>query len=223
VGGTVGFSYPSGFTSHNVVFTQLQPSGCTQTAPPSSAAVPPLPPSPSGAGWAGACTFNTPGTYPFVCGLHGSMTGSVTVQSPGGTPPPPPPPPAPPPGPPPPPPPPSSTTSAAASSVRLTARQRGTTVRGSVNVARASSRLLARGFARRRALTGGSSSLQVQVGRQQRLSVGPGRVSFAVALNASARRALRRSSRMSITLRLTVTPDKGKAYTATRTVILRPA
>ena len=95
------------------------------------------------------------------------------------------------------------------------------TLRGSVNVSRAGSRLLARAFARRGALTGGRSTLLVQVGRQLRASVGPGRVSISLPLNAAARRALRRNGRLAITLRLTVDPPTGTTYTATRTVILR--
>ena len=47
-------------------------------------------------------------------------------------------------------------------------------------------------------------------------------MTFATPLNAAARRALRRNGRLSISLRLTVTPAQGDAYTATRTVILRP-
>jgi len=70
-------------------------------------------------------------------------------------------------------------------------------------------------------LYGGRSPLQVQVGRRLRSGVGDGRVTFAAALNPVARRALRRNGRLSISLRLTVTPPEGKAYTATRTVVLR--
>ena len=87
----------------------------------------------------------------------------------------------------------------------------------------ARSRLLARAFARRGALSGGSSSTQVRVGRQLRSSVGPGRVSFAVKLTASARRALRRNGRLAITFRLTVTPPSGTSYTAKRSVVMRPS
>ena len=45
----------------------------------------------------------------------------------------------------------------------------------------------------------------------------------APASAASARRALRRDGRLAITLRLTVTPSSGVPYTATRSVVLRPA
>lgn len=46
-------------------------------------------------------TFNTAGTFPYVCTIHAGMQGTVTVTSSGASvPPPPPPPPAPPPPPP---------------------------------------------------------------------------------------------------------------------------
>lgn len=45
--------------------------------------------------------FTTPGTYPYLCSLHPSMTGVVRVSGPGGATPPPPPPPTPRPTPPP--------------------------------------------------------------------------------------------------------------------------
>jgi hypothetical protein len=86
----------------------------------------------------------------------------------------------------------------------------------------AGSRLVVRAFARRRALAGGRSLLQVQVGRQARSAVAAARVSFAVRISASARRALRRNGRLAISLRLTVTPPDGAAYRTTRAVVLRP-
>lgn len=90
-----------------------------------------------------------------------------------------------------------------------------------MNVSRASSRLLARAFARRGALSGGRSTVLVQVARQLRSSVGPGRVSMSLPLSAAGRRALRRNGRLAITFRLTVDPTSGSTYTASRTVILR--
>jgi plastocyanin len=209
-GGHVNFAYPFGKSSHNVVFTGAVPSACGSSGgPPATANA--LPGAPAAAGWDGGCDFATPGTYPFVCGLHSTMTGSVTVLAAGSAPPPPPPPPPP------------AVLGAAAKGLKVVAQQRGTRVRGTVKVARDSSRLLVRAFARRSALSGGRSNAQVEVGRQLRSSVSATTVTFAAALNATARRALRRSRRLSISLRLTVTPDEGKAYTATRTVVLRPA
>lgn len=84
------------------------------------------------------------------------------------------------------------------------------------------SRLLARAFARRKALSGGRSTAPVQVGRQLRSSVGGRRVAFTVRLQPVARRALSRNGRLEISLRLTVTPSTGKAYAVTRSVVLRP-
>jgi plastocyanin len=79
-GQTVHFGYPQGSTSHNVEFTGPQPR-CTQT---SGAIIwrdsPPLPKFALPAGWAGDCTFDSPGVYAFVCSVHpDEMKGSVTV------------------------------------------------------------------------------------------------------------------------------------------------
>lgn len=209
-GGHVNFAYPFGNSKHNVVFTAARPTVCGGSGgPPATASA--VPGAPAGPGWDGGCDFAAPGAYPFVCGLHSNMTGSVTVLAAGSVPPPPPPPPPP------------IMLPAAASGLKVAAQQRGTSVRGTVKVARSSSRLLVRAFARRKALSGGRSNTQVEVGRQLRSSVSATTVTFAAALNSAARRALRRNGRLSISLRLTVTPDEGKSYTATRTVILRPA
>jgi plastocyanin len=214
-GGHVDFAYPAGDSTHNVVFNGKQPSVCGISAGPTTSPSPPLPSTPAGPGWEGGCTFNNPGAYSFVCGLHSGMTGSVTVVVEGAVPQPPP---APPPASPAPLP---SPVEPAASGLRVASSQRGVAVRGSVHVRSAGSRLLARAFARRRALVGGSSSRQVAVGRSLKSAVGPGRVSFRVSLTATARRALRRNGRLAISLRLTVTPPEGTKYTATRAVVLR--
>jgi hypothetical protein len=80
----------------------------------------------------------------------------------------------------------------AATGLKIAQIQRGVSVRGSVRVQRAGSRLRA------------------------------GRASFTAQLNVAGRSALRRNGRLAITLRLTVAPAEGRSYTATRTVILRP-
>jgi hypothetical protein len=92
-----------------------------------------------------------------------------------------------------------------------------------VNVRSASSRLLARVLVSRRALSGGRGAKQVEIGRLSRRLVHAGPVSFKVTLTAAGRRALRRNGRLSISLRLSVTPPSGTAYRATRIVILRLA
>ena len=89
MGQSVNFSFPTGngSSSHNVKFSAAQPSSCTQTAGPNVGAVPPLPAFALPAGWAGSCTFATPGVYAFVCSVHPAMTGTVVVTDPsGGTP-----------------------------------------------------------------------------------------------------------------------------------------
>ena len=106
--------------------------------------------------------------------------------------------------------------------MKVASQQRGLSVRGSVVVARTGSRLLARAFARRKALSPAAAACCGEGRPQTRSALGDGRVTFAAPLNAAARRALRRNGRLAITLRLTVTPATGPAYTATRTVILRP-
>ena len=80
-GATVTFSYPTGSSGHNADFTSGTPTSCTQTAGASSGSVPPLPNSPTGDGWAGNCTFDTPGIYRFVCDAHSSMRGTITVAN----------------------------------------------------------------------------------------------------------------------------------------------
>jgi plastocyanin len=209
-GGHVDFSYPEGASRHNVVFTGLQPSLCGISQPPSSLTKAPLPSTPTGPLWEGGCDFAVAGAYPFVCGLHSNMTGTVTVVAPGTAPPPPPP---------------ATPLAPAGSALRVTSVQRGTSVRGSVRVRSAGSRLLARAFARRRSLSGGTSNALVASGRQLRSSVSATRVSFSVPLSAAARRALGRNGRLAVTLRLTVTPPSGlgPSYTAVRSVILHPA
>jgi PKD repeat protein len=82
-GETVTFSYPAGTSAHNVDFTplSLKPSTCVQTAGimVPSLPIPPLPPFAQGPGWAGNCTFNTVGTYSFLCPVHPAMVGTVVV------------------------------------------------------------------------------------------------------------------------------------------------
>lgn len=80
-GATVDFSFPvgAGTTAHNVVFA-TNPTSCTQTAGIVILPAPPLPASSLPAGWAGECTFDTPGVYTFVCQAHPvEMSGSVVV------------------------------------------------------------------------------------------------------------------------------------------------
>jgi hypothetical protein len=60
----------------------------------------------------------------------------------------------------------------------------------------------------------------VRVGRLVRATVPAGRLSFAVSLDAQAKRALRRLGHLALTVKLTLTPPGGPPVTATRTVVL---
>ena len=108
----------------------------------------------------------------------------------------------------------------AASKLTVAVRQTGTVVQGSVKVRNAGSRLLARAFAIRRALSGGTSTAEVEVGRVSRKSTGPGSVAFKVAIGAPAQRALRGNGRLLIRLRMTIDPPTGATYTGSRLMVL---
>jgi hypothetical protein len=177
--------------------------------------------------WSGSCTFAQPGTYAFVCYVHPTeMKGTITVAVGG------PPPGGSPPGPgetsPPSVPPgsggePESPLSGPASSaLRLAPRQHGTSVRGSIALspAGAGGRLEVTLSAPRASLSGAGHAGSARVGEFLRAKVGAGRVPFAVPLDRAARRALRKSTRLSLALRVVVTPPRGNAVTLNRRVML---
>jgi plastocyanin len=196
-GGKVTFGYPSGVSQHNVVFDSKAPGACVQFAPTPGGG-PPLPSSPSGPGWSGSCKFDAVGDYKFHCGLHGgSMSGTVKVATD------------------------ATPTGAAAKKLKLKSKQRGTTVKGSIEITRDASSLDVRAFARLREL-GVDKTGQRRVGRFVDLSVNAKRQSFKVKLNKTARSALRRNGTLRITVIITVTPQAGKIYTKQKIVKLRP-
>jgi plastocyanin len=213
-GGTVTFTYPTGTSSHSVEFTGAQPASCTG-----------LPADP-GRGWTGSCRFDAAGSYPFVCPVHADMTGTITVQAtatptpsatPGAT--------ATPPagggGPPAPGAgggaPPVATTLA----VSLPKSQKGTRVRGRVDVAVTGSRLDVSLWASRRSLSGGKSTKPVRIGKLTRTSAPAGKVSFAVVADAKAMSALRRHHRLAVTVRIALTPPGGHELTRSSRITLR--
>jgi plastocyanin len=194
-GQTVAFSYPSGNSTHDVNFTGRRPD-CTGLPPA------PYPPRL----WTSAtCRFDEPGTYAFVCDAHADMTGTVVVAEP--TPSPtatadpgtpsatPAPVPSATPGPAPP-----QTTLA----LKLARHQKGTRVRGSVHVGQAGSRLVVT-----------VRSGKAQAGTWVKQSAAAGRVSFAVALNARTRTALRAERRLRLTVTVALTPPAAKTLTTT--------
>jgi plastocyanin len=87
-GEKVTFAFPSGSSAHNVSFPSgPKPALCPQTKAspqvpfldPDDA--PPMPGFAQPVGWEGNCTFDTPGTYTFVCSTHPvEMTGTVIVE-----------------------------------------------------------------------------------------------------------------------------------------------
>jgi plastocyanin len=225
-GGTVTFSYPSGSSLHNVVF-DTSPTSCTQTTGIPSTSVPPLLENPQGPAWAGSCRFDTPGTYTFHCGFHGpSMSGTVIVEGSGST---------------------TGTTGTGGSTsstgtsgtttpgsgnstaptakphAKVTRRQTGTTVRGSVTTPAGASKIVVTAFVSNRQLSKHrpKKAKRVRVGSQTKHSTGTAGTSFAVKLNATARRALHRRHRLSVSVRIVVTPTTGSAATTTATVTLR--
>jgi plastocyanin len=224
-GGTVSFSN-GGNNPHNVTFTaSQQPSVCTPTLP--------MPGPPTTQDWSGTCTFNSPGSYSFLCQQHSSvMTGSVQVVNPptGG----------PPPGGGNPPPgggnppggggggsggnePGASPTQPGSPKISFARKQTGTTVRGTVDVSARAKIVVTALVSNRYLSTRRPKKLKkVTAGAQTKRSNG-GKVRFAVKLRAAARRALERREKLTVSLRIVVTPPSGEATTRTIKVTLRPA
>jgi plastocyanin len=206
-GGSVSFGYPSGASSHNVVFGAAQPTSCTG-----------IPDTASPPGWSGSCTFDSYGTYTFHCGLHTFMTGTVEVPDPN----------APTTGTTTPPPtdtggePPGGGTPAGGEltppSVKVARRQRGTIARGSVTTPAGPSAIAVTALVAKSALA--SRVRLVKVGALRKRSLGTGRTSFALRVNRAARRALQRRHRLAVTLRIVVRPDAGGAFKKTVAVVL---
>jgi hypothetical protein len=223
-GGSVTFGYPAGVSIHNVDFTGGGPTACTQTAGATIGPVSPLPAAPEAPGWSGTCRFDTPGTYLFVCDNHNYMKGTIVVEGRG-----------------------ASTTTTGASTtaagtstapadqapgagtstsggssspsarprVSVPRRQRGTVLRATVTTPAGRARITVTAY-----LAGHSS--RTPVGSQTRRSKGNGTTAFAIRLEAAGRRALLRARRLTVELRVVVTPDAGRPVTRkTVTVALR--
>jgi plastocyanin len=178
----------------------------------------------SGTNWSGTCTFSQAGTYTFYCTVHGpEMTGTVTVNANGtttvtATPPPPPGPTTPSPSPSP-----SGEGSplngSPAKAVKLAKSQRGGVVRGSLSLSSAAAgrRLEVDLLAKR--LRGARHSGSTRVGRLLRGSLSSGVTTFAVRLDAAARRVLKRKGRLALSVKIAIGPGAGgKQLVVTRAV-----
>jgi plastocyanin len=110
-------------------------------------------------------------------------------------------------------------TSPAASSPKLAGSQRGSAVRGTIAITRSGSRLQVDLLVKRSALGTGRSG-QVRVGRSSK-TAHAGKASFTVALNAAAKKALRKKGRLKLSVKVTVTPKSGAIYRVTRSVTVK--
>ncbi len=101
--------------------------------------------------------------------------------------------------------------------------QHGDAVHGTVQIpatdggARLEVELLAQGASLAKVKRSSSS----RVGRLVRSSAPDGTVSFTVALDARAKRALRRHHKLALTVKIVLTPKHGAAMTLTRSVVVR--
>jgi plastocyanin len=221
-GGSVTFSYPAGVSIHNVDFTGGGPTACIQTAGATVGPVSPLPAMPEAPGWSGTCRFDTPGTYLFVCDNHNYMKGTIVVEGHGTTAP-------------------TTTTTTGGSTtavgtstapadqpsagtstsggsssssgrprVRVAHRQRGAVLRGTVTSPAGRAQITVTAY-----LAGHGA--RIRVGSQTKHSKGAGTTAFAVKLDAAGRRALSRTHRLTVDLRVVITPAAGRPVT-TKTV-----
>jgi hypothetical protein len=206
----------------------------TGTAPTCEPAVPVAPTAPK-TGWEGKCTFATPGSYRLESstlfndgidnytkyevvveaststpstastGEGGSKSGSAPTPTTSG---------AAPAGE-------SPTGSPLSAAPRISSSQRGDTVRGSLEVSKAGvgDRLEVDIIAATASLAKAGHATQV-IGRFVSASVGAGQRSFAVRVDAKARRALKRRHRLALKVKITLTPANGEATSVARSVTL---
>jgi hypothetical protein len=202
------------------------------TAPMCEPAVPVAPASPK-TGWEGKCTFATPGTYKFesstlfndgvdnytkyevvveasattptttttTTGGGGSTPGTTTSgPAPAGE---------------------NPTESPLSGAPRISPSQRGSSVKGSLEVSKAGAgdRLEVDLIATTASLANAKHATQL-VGRLVSASVSAGQRSFSVKLNGKARRALKRRHHLALKVKITLTPAGGEATSLTRSVTL---
>ena len=206
----------------------------TGTAPTCSSGVPVSPTSPK-TDWEGKCKFEQPGTYRFesstlfkdaydnytkyeivVEGTTPGTTPTTTATTPTATATPYPTTPSEPS--------PGSPLEGGSRALALAGSQRGSTVRGSIEVSQAGAggRLEVVLFATGASLAKAGHSGQVRVGRLVRSPLKAGRVSISVPLDARGKAALRRHRRLALRVKITLTPLHGAAVGVTHGVLVRP-
>jgi plastocyanin len=197
-GGTVGFKNNSNAVPHGVRWTGgPEKPGCSG-----------VPIEETKTNWSGTCTFTQTGTYSFVCPLHPTeMKGSITVTN-GGEPPPPPP------G--------GAQSGPAASGLRLAGQQRGSSVRGSIEILPAGSggSLKVELRAARNRLFGAGRKGMATAGRLVRSSLSASILPFSVSLNGAALRALRSLGTLTVNVTVTATAPGAESLKRTRTVVM---
>lgn len=110
-------------------------------------------------------------------------------------------------------------------SLKLTAPRPGSSVHGSLTVfssgagGRLEIDLIASSASLGKARHKKSTS--TVVGRLVRGSVSAGRASFSISLNAAAKRALHRRHKLTVTVKITLTPESGSADVVTKSIVLR--
>ncbi|MGA9876694.1 MAG: hypothetical protein WBQ21_12895 [Solirubrobacteraceae bacterium] len=214
-GGSV--TYADSRTAANLAWT-----GTAPTCEPSV----PLAPAAAKTGWEGKCSFATPGTYKFESStlwfeytkyevvVEDSATTTPPTGTTGGggsTP-----------GPATPSPTPvveSPTESPLSGTPKIHSSQRGATVNGSLQIAKAGAgdRLEVELLATTASLAKAGHTTQV-VGRFVSASVSAGEQSFSVKLNAAAKKALKRHQRLALKVKITLTPTHGVATSVTKSV-----
>jgi plastocyanin len=218
-GGVVTLKNPGATVPHGVEWVGVPATPVCSGVPVGTSAAA------SATNWSGTCTFAHAGTYTFYCTVHGrEMTGTIVVSG-AGTPAP-----IPTPGPEGTPSPPVGTGPGGAGgspfaggshALKLAASQHGSSVHGSIAVssAGAGGKLEVVVFAAGASLVAHRSS-RVRIGRYLRSSVHAGVVSFTVGLTARARAALRRRTRLAVTVHIVLTPAAGKPAVMTKNVVL---
>jgi hypothetical protein len=180
-------------------------------------------------GWEGKCKFEQPGTYTFESStlwpeyikyevvVEGASTGTTpTTTAPTTIPTTPTPTPSEP----------ShdsgSPLEGGSKALKLAGSQHGSTVHGQVKVSQAGSggRLEVGLFATSASLAKAGHSSQVLVGRLMRSSLRAGSASFSVPLSAKGNTALRRHRRLTLTVKITLTPLHRAAVTVTRGIVV---